>query len=108
MKLLFILFISLFSTGIFAAEGAEDVKLCYTHGECQDTSREYAPRCFIVKTGTTSEGAVTCTQRCPMLPMGSYCDFIPGHAFGVCKKESYPIPVFDLNDCSSAVDPSDF
>jgi hypothetical protein len=42
------------------------------------------------------------------MQMGSYCDFIPEHAFGVCKKESYSIPTFDPNDCSSAVDPEDF
>jgi hypothetical protein len=101
-SLLLIILLSSFS--LFASEETLTPKLCYTHGQCQDSLPEIGYKCFIVKLGTNPNGSPACTLRCPSMPMGSYCENIQGHAFGICKKESYSIPAFDPNDCSNAID----
>jgi hypothetical protein len=103
--LLLVIFLSSFS--LFAREEVLSPKLCYTHGQYQDSLPEMGFKCFIVKSGMNPNGSPSCTLRCPQMPLGSYCETVQGHVFGICKKEFYQVPAFDPNNCSNAVDVDD-
>lgn len=106
MKKIFACGLILFS--LFAYSYDKKPTICYSHGECQELiGTELGTRCLIVKTGFDSMGHVTCALRCYSLPMGSYCNPLENKPYGVCEKESYPVPYFDPEypDCSGAVEP---
>jgi len=107
LKIFIALIFSFFSLSILATEEIQSPKICYTHGQCQTEAPEYGPRCLLVKTGSTVNGNSSCSIRCPSIPIGSYCEPVVGHIWGVCKKESYPMPSLDSVDCSSAIDPDE-
>lgn len=107
MKTLLLINTLLFSFSIFASEANLQPELCWTHGQCQTSQPVIGVKCFIVKTGLRSDGSLACSLRCPSMPMGSHCEPIQDHAFGVCKNETYQIPSFDPNDCSKAIDPDE-
>lgn len=72
---------------------------CVTKEFCR---KENIPTCFIVKTGTNSQGQVTCTRRCYNVPTFGDC------TNGVCVPPQIPdVPDFDPSnpDCSEAIDP---
>jgi hypothetical protein len=106
MKKIFACGLILFS--FFAYSNEIKPTICYSHGECQELiGTELGTRCLIVKTGFDSRGIETCDLRCYTIPMGSYCKRIGDKVYGVCEKESYPVPDFnrDFPDCSRAVEP---
>ena len=105
MKTFFLALTLISSISIFANETNVGPQLCWTHGQCQTSMPTPGSKCYIIKTGTSGDGSVTCSLRCYTLPMGSTCEQVPGYGFGVCKTESYTVPKFDPNDCSSAIDP---
>lgn len=107
MKILIGIIFTLFSLSILANEDFQTPKICYTHGQCQSDLPDLGFKCFVVKTGVKADGTTACALRCPTMPMGSYCESVVGHAWGICKKESYSIPTFDPNDCSLAIDPDE-
>lgn len=107
MKNLFLVSLFFVSFSAFATEEIQSPKICYTHGQCQTELPEYGYKCFIVKTGTYSDGSASCVMRCPTMPIGSYCEMVPGKIWGVCKKEVFTMPKFDPADCSSAIDPDE-
>lgn len=56
-------------------------------------------RCRIYKVGTRSDGSITCTLRCPIVVVKGNC------INSICSApKSFPVPNFDPNDCSQAVD----
>lgn len=72
---------------------------CVTKEFCR---KENIPTCFIVKTGVSAQGQVTCTRRCYFVPTFGEC------TDGICVPPNAPdVPSFDPNnpDCSSAIDP---
>lgn len=72
---------------------------CVTKEFCR---KENISTCFIVKTGVTAQGQVTCTRRCYNVPTFGEC------TNGLCVPPQVPdIPTFDPNnpDCSGAIDP---
>lgn len=72
---------------------------CVTKEFCR---KENIYTCFIVKTGVSAQGAVTCTRRCYNVPTFGEC------TDGICvPPPSPPVPTFDPNDpdCSQAIDP---
>ncbi len=90
-----------------SADAGDYGKSCLTHGECQELAqptRETA--CFIVRTGTDSNGSTTCALRCYHVWAGNYCQNLSGHQVGICQKETFNMPSFDPAnpDCSSAIE----
>ncbi len=72
---------------------------CVAQEFCREESIQ---TCYVVKTGTNSNGAVTCALRCYYVPTYGSC------VEGVCVAPSTPtVPTFDASnpDCSSAIDP---
>ncbi len=63
-------------------------------------AKEYVPTCKVVRTGYRSDGTMTCDLRCPAV-----------ETYGVCKQGmcyppvNPPVPTYNPNDCSNAVDP---
>jgi hypothetical protein len=56
--------------------------------------------CKIVKTGFKLDGTVACALRCPAVMTFGDCKS------GICVPPAQPpVPAFDPNDCSKAVDP---
>ncbi len=104
MKRLVALSLAMLSFSIFANEAIQTPKICYTHGQCQSELPALGTKCFIVKNGFKADGSISCALRCPIMPMGSYCEPVVGCAWGICKKENYSVPTFDPSDCSSAID----
>lgn len=107
----FVLIVSLISLiSLFPGVSLGEVKrpdICYNHGECQEKlGVEYGQRCFIVKTGLSENGQITCSLQCYDMPLGSYCRSIRDEMFGICEKEYYSVPHFnpEFPDCSNAID----
>ena len=107
MKSLLLVITLLFSFSIFANEANLQPELCWSHGQCQSNQPVTGVKCFIVKLGHNPDGSLACSLRCSSMLMGSYCEPVQAHAFGICKTENFPIPSFDPNDCSKAVDPDE-
>ena len=62
--------------------------------------QEAVVTCKIVKTGFKPDGTVACTLRCPAVMTYGDC------RSGICVPPvTPPVPAFDPNDCSKAVDP---
>lgn len=60
---------------------------------------EFVPNCKVVK-GPILNGKLTCTLRCPLVETFGEC------SAGVCKSPvTPPVPAFNPDDCSNAVDP---
>lgn len=69
---------------------------CVAHEFCKS---EYIPVCKVVK-GPSINGKLTCTLSCPLVLTQGKCKK------GVCTRIAPPpVPPFDPNDCSNAVDP---
>lgn len=87
----------------------EQPRVCISHGDCQDYyGTQKTQKCFIVKTGSSYNGEVTCNVRCYSVVAGSLCKRVEGSIYGLCKVESFPRPIFnpsDPNRCDIAIDP---
>ncbi len=70
---------------------------CLTSNFCKI---EVVVECKIVKSGLKPDGTIACTMKCPaVMKQGKCLDH-------VCySPEQPPVPPFDPNDCSKAVDP---
>lgn len=99
-----VMFFSSFSISL-AEEKAP--QLCWTHGQCQTQAPVLESKCMLVKLPSRNpDGSAACVIRCPTMLMGSYCEFIEGRVFGICRREGwYQIP--DPTDCSGAIDAGD-
>tara|TARA_R110002072_G_scaffold64203_2_gene159379 strand:+ start:225728 stop:227641 length:1914 start_codon:yes stop_codon:yes gene_type:complete len=72
---------------------------CVTKEFCK---KENIPSCFVVKTGISNQGQVTCSLRCYNVPTFGDCEN------GICIPPDIPaVPDFDPEnpDCSNAIDP---
>ncbi len=97
------------STGVCAVHSntESDPVLCNKSPGQQCVAKEYCRKenistCFVVKTGVSAQGAVTCALRCYNVPTFGSC------SNGICIPPNTPdVPSFDPSnpDCSEAIDP---
>ncbi len=70
---------------------------CITSEFCK---AEVVVICKIYKTGTNPDGSPACVMRCPAVEVRGAC------VNNICRGPIQPpIPPFDPNDCSQAIDP---
>jgi hypothetical protein len=73
--------------------------------------KEPIVKCFIVKTGTDTQGGQTCALRCYTVQEHGECQSSGTSAIGVCiSPQQETPPVFnpaDPNRCAEALDPND-
>jgi len=103
MKSLILIATTLFIVTTFANERLPI--LCYSTGQCQQAMGiELGWRNFVVRKSPSG-----CEMRAYHMSLGSTCEFVPNKPWGVCVRESFPIPSYnpDAPDCSNAIDPSD-
>ena len=83
------------SANIFCSKSAGES--CVTSNFCK---AEQVLECKIVKSGYKTDGSVACTLRCGAIIKSGKC------LDNTCySPEQIPVPPFDPNDCSKAVDP---